>query len=99
MTEKMDFSQCSSCGCKHFYRQKNFNKTIGCVVVLIGIVLVPYTFGLSLMVVAVIDWFLYKHVQDEAVCYRCHTIYKKVHIPDQMKDFDLHIVELYEEPD
>jgi len=51
------------------------------------------------MVVAVIDWFLYKHVQDEAVCYRCHTIYKKVHIPDQMKDFDHHFAELYEEPD
>ncbi|MFQ6677888.1 MAG: hypothetical protein ACE5D0_06155 [Fidelibacterota bacterium] len=99
MIEEMDFSECPSCGCKHFYHQKDFNKTAGCIIVLIGAILVPYTYGLSLMFVAVIDWLLYKRMNDEAVCYKCHKVYANVHIPDQMKEFDHHIAELYEEPD
>lgn len=99
MTGNMDFSQCPSCGCKHFYHQKDFHRAVGCLVILGGAILVPFTYGLSLMAVAIIDWFLYKRVPDEAVCYKCCAVYKNVRIPDGMTVFDHHIAELYEEPD
>lgn len=96
---EFDFSQCSLCGCEHFYRQKDFNKAIGCLVILSGAVLVPFTYGLSLVVVAIIDWLLYKRISDEAVCYKCREEFKNVDIPECIKSFDHHIAELYEEPD
>jgi len=99
MTDNMDFSQCPSCGCKHFYHQKDFNRTIGCLIILASAILVPFTYGLSFIIVAIIDWFLYMRVPSEAVCYKCRTVYKNVQIPDQIKVFDHHLAELYEEPD
>ncbi len=96
---EFDISKCPHCNCKHFYRQKDFNKVIGCFVILTGAVFVPFTYGLSLLLVAVIDWFLYKRVADEAVCYKCREEFKNIEIPDNIKPFDHHIAELYEEPD
>lgn len=95
----MLFDQCPHCNCTHFYRQKDFNRSIGCLVILAGAVLVPFSYGLSLVVVAMIDWFLYKRVPDEAVCYKCRDVFKNVSIPENIKPFDHHIAELYEEPD
>ena len=59
----------------------------------------PFTYGLSLVVVAIIDCLLYKRIQDEAVCYKCREEFKNVDIPERIKPFDHHIAELYEEPD
>jgi len=56
---KFDFSKCPHCKCEHFYRQKDFNRAIGCLVILIGAVFVPLTYGLSLVIVAIADWILY----------------------------------------
>lgn len=95
----MEFEHCPHCECKHFYRQKNFNRAIGCLIILAGAIFVPFTYGLSLMVVALIDWFLYKRVPDEAVCYKCREIFNDVKLPAHIKPFDHHIAELYEEPD
>ena len=37
----------------------------------VGIVLVPWTFGLSLPVFALLDWLLYRRVPSVIVCYKC----------------------------
>lgn len=95
----MAFDKCPHCDCEHFYRQKDFNRAIGCLVILSGAVLVPLTYGLSLVVVAIIDWILYNRVPDEAVCYKCREVFKDIEIPESMKPFDHHIAELYEEPE
>jgi len=95
----MDFSKCPQCGCKDFYRQKHFNRTTGCLFILAGALLVPFTYGLSLGVVAMIDWFLYKRTEDEVVCYQCREIFKEIQIPEEIKMFNHHLAELYVEPE
>jgi len=99
MTSDLDFFKCPHCSCKDFYRQKEFNKAIGCLFITVGAVLVPVTYGMSLGVVAVIDWFLYNRTPDEAVCYQCRKVFKEVSIPEKIKVFDHHLAELYEEPE
>ena len=96
---ELDFSKCPKCECKHFYHQKDFNRAIGCLMILAGAILVPFTYGLSLAVVAAMDWYLYKKVSDEVVCYKCREKFNNVDIPEHITPFDHHIAELYEEPD
>ena len=95
----MEFDNCPKCNCEHFYQQKDFNRAIGCLVILVGAILVPFTYGLSLAVVAIIDWFLYSRVPDEMVCYKCREVFKDTKISQKIKPFDHHIAELYEEPE
>jgi hypothetical protein len=55
---------------------------------LVGIVLVPFTYGLSLPVFALLDWLLYRRVGNVAVCYRCRTEFKGFEIPDSVEAFE-----------
>ena len=72
ITNKEDiFDRCPSCGCRQFYLSKNFSQVFGCLTVLIAIVLVPLTYGLSLPIFALLDWYLYKKVATIINCYRC----------------------------
>lgn len=62
---------CPICDCRQFYLMKDFNQMLGCGVMLIGIILVPFTYGLSLPVFALIDWLIYRKYPQIIVCYRC----------------------------
>ena len=42
--------QCPICDCRRFFRQKAFPRAIGIGLVVVGAVLVPFTYGVSLMV-------------------------------------------------
>ena len=95
----MSFEKCPACGGSHFYIQKDFNKIFGCGIIVIGIVFVPMTYGLSLAIVAFIDWLLYKQVPDSIVCYKCKGEFFGIKpIPTTILQFDHHIAEIYEEP-
>ena len=85
------FNECPFCTCRQFYVQKDFNQGIGCFIMLLGIVLVPKTFGLSLPFFAAVDWLLYKKVKSMALCYRCGTEFRGFHIPEHFKSFMHHI--------
>jgi hypothetical protein len=65
------FDKCPACGCRQFYLSKDFNQLLGCLIMLTGIVLVPWTYGLSLPVFALVDWILHKRVAALLNCYRC----------------------------
>ncbi len=65
------FNSCPVCTGKQFYTSKDFNQLIGCAVMLVGILLVPLTYGLSLPVFALIDWLLHKKTPTIINCYRC----------------------------
>lgn len=65
------FSQCPICTGKQFYLSKDFNQLVGCAIMLVGIILVPFTYGLSLPVFALIDWLLHKKTKTIICCYRC----------------------------
>jgi hypothetical protein len=99
LTPSFDFFKCPVCEGTQFYKRKDFNSAFGCLVILVGAMLVPYTFGLSLLAVAIIDWMLYKKVPDSGVCYACKAEFKGFKLlPDSIKSFDHHTAELYEEP-
>ena len=82
------FKQCPFCSCQHFYKQKDFNKAIGCGLFLLGAVLVPVTYGLSLLVLAIFDWIMYQRLSYMAVCYRCRTEYRGYDLPENIQGFN-----------
>ena len=65
------FDTCPMCPARQFYLSKNFNQFVGLLVMLGGIVLVPWTYGLSMPFFALIDWLLYKRTENIINCYRC----------------------------
>ena len=60
--------QCPKCGCKQFYLDKDFNQIVGWVFLGVAIILVPFTYGLSLAVLAGIDFLLRKKIKTIVVC-------------------------------
>ena len=81
------FQQCPICKCPHFYLSKDFNQILGLFVLSIGIVFVPWTYGLSLPVLALIDWVLYKRVPTVVYCYRCGALFRGFELPGHLKPF------------
>ncbi len=65
--------RCPICDDDKLYVQKRFDQRLGCLVIAAGAALVPWTYGLSLAVCALIDWALYRLLPDATVCYVCAT--------------------------
>ncbi len=84
---EMVFERCPVCACRQFYTDKDFNQVTGFIIMGIGIVLVPWTYGLSLPVFALADWLLYHKVPRLAACYRCGSEFRDFPIPDRLKPF------------
>ena len=85
------FEHCPICGGTQFWTQKDFNQLLGCSIMLVGIVLVPWSYGLSLPAFAGIDWLLYRKVTTMAVCYKCASEFRGFEIPGHLKPFMHHI--------
>jgi len=94
---KLDFSCCPICECKHLYKKKDFNQALGCIIILIGALLVPWTYGASLLILSIIDYLLYKKIKDSVECYNCKTEFKDIKVPLSLEPFDHHVAELYEQ--
>lgn len=58
---------------------------------LVGIVLVPWTYGLSLPVMALIDFLLSRRVDDVINCYRCGCEFRNIPTEKTFKPFMHHI--------
>ena len=80
---------CPICGCRHLYRQRDFNRALGCLLVAVGAALVPWTYGLSLIVLSLFDLWLYRRLRDAVVCYRCDTVYRDARPAEGQGEFDL----------
>lgn len=80
---------CPLCACRHLYRQRDFNRALGCALVAVGAALVPWTFGLSLPVFGLVDLWLWRRLKDAVVCYRCDTVYRDARPGPRQGDFDL----------
>jgi len=55
----------------------------------IAVILTPWTYGLSLVVAAAIDWWLWFRLKERPVCYRCDTVYRNARPSNRQKEFDL----------
>ena len=80
---------CPLSGCRHLYRQRDFNRALGCLLVAVGAALVPWTLGLSLPVFGLVDLWLWRRLRDAPVCYRCDTVYRDARPGPRQGDFDL----------
>jgi hypothetical protein len=80
---------CPLCACRHLYRQRDFNRAFGCLLVAAGAALVPWTFGLSLVAFSLVDYWLYRRLRDAVVCYRCDTVYRDARPAPRQGAFDL----------
>lgn len=81
--------RCPLCSCKHLYRQRDFNRALGCLLVVIGAALVPWTYGLSLIVLAGFDLWMYHRLKLSVVCYGCDTVFRDARPSKRHGDFDL----------
>ncbi|MBI2067176.1 MAG: hypothetical protein HYW02_03470 [Deltaproteobacteria bacterium] len=86
---------CLSCNAPDLYLQKDFPRKIAIPIILVGIVTVPWTYGISLLVVALIDFILFRRVPWMTVCYRCRAEYRGFRLNPVHKEFDRHLDELY----
>jgi DNA-directed RNA polymerase subunit RPC12/RpoP len=80
---------CPLCGCKHLYRQRDVHRAWGCALVALGAALVPWTYGLSLVALGLVDLYLHRRLRDAVVCYRCDTAYRDAVPLDRQGEFDL----------
>lgn len=83
--------RCPICTCRQFYTDKDFNQIVGFLIMGIGIILVPKTYGLSLPVFALIDWLIYRKVQKLIACYRCGAEFRGFINSKGFKPFIHHI--------
>ena len=87
---------CIVCGKELFYVQKDFNRTLGCALLLVGAVTSVFTYGLSLVAAAAVDWLLYQRLSEVTVCYFCNSLYRGFAPNPKHKGYDLSIGELVE---
>jgi hypothetical protein len=80
---------CPLCGCKHLYRQRDVHRAWGCALVALGAALVPWTYGLSLVVLGLLDLYLHRRLRNAVVCYRCDTVYRDAVPLERQGEFDL----------
>jgi hypothetical protein len=88
--------QCLSCGGAQLYVQRDFNQKAGLAVVVLGAVLAPFTYYVSLFAAAAIDAALYLMLPEITVCYRCHAHYRGFARNPAHQAFDLHLAEQYD---
>jgi hypothetical protein len=88
-------NQCPLCGSDHLYKQKDFNRKIGVFILVLGVLGSFYTYGISLLVVTVIDWMLYRYVSEAGICYQCRNVFRKSPEIEKLPGFDLELHDYY----
>jgi hypothetical protein len=81
-------SECPVCTRMDFYKQKDFNRKIGVFLFVVAAVLSIWTYGLSLVVLYLLDLFLFGRLAMVAVCYKCRTNFRQVKNIEEIRDFD-----------
>jgi hypothetical protein len=94
-TEGTALNQCPICGSSHLYHRKDFSQKLGIVLVVLGVALAYFTYGLSLLVVTLIDFFLFKRTHEVGICYQCQSEFRKSELITQLEPFDLQLFDYY----
>ena len=81
--------RCAACGHDELFFQKDFNRTTGIALVVLGSIFVPWTYGLSLLGVTILDYIVWRIVKDVIVCYECQTVHRGYPPNPAIKPFDL----------
>jgi len=81
--------RCAACGHEELYFQKDFNRRTGIALVVAGSIFVPWTYGLSLLGVTILDYIVWRLVKDVIVCYDCQAVHRGYAPNPLIKPFDL----------
>jgi hypothetical protein len=87
--ENATIDRCAACGHDQLYFQKDFNRSTGVALVAVGAVFVPWTYGLSLLAVTVLDYIVWRVVKDVIVCYQCQSVHRGYPANSAIQPFDL----------
>jgi hypothetical protein len=80
---------CCRCGVADFWTHKDFPKAWGLGIVIVAAILAFWTYGISLVVAALLDAGLYAYLPWATVCYRCKTEYRGIPRDPAHGGFDL----------
>jgi hypothetical protein len=83
-----ELKECPVCTRQDFYKQADFNRKIGVALFVIAALLVPWTYGLSLVVLWLMDVFLFKRLSAVAICYKCKTNFRDVKNMQSIPPYD-----------
>jgi hypothetical protein len=81
--------RCAACAHEQLYFQKDFNRRTGIALVVVGAVFVPWTYGISLLAVTILDYIVWRVVKDVIVCYECQAVHRGYPANLELKPFDL----------
>lgn len=81
--------RCAACGHPELYVQKDFNRRTGIALVVLGSIFVPWTYGLSLLGVTILDYIVWRVVGNVIVCYNCQAVHRGYPPNPAIKPFDL----------
>lgn len=87
--------QCPSCGASHLYRRKDFNQKTGIALVALGVALAYFTYGISLLMVTLIDFFLFRKIKEMGTCYQCKLEIRQSELIKTLEPFNLQILDYY----
>ena len=87
--ENAVIDRCSACDHDQLYFQKDFNRTTGIALVVVGAIFVPWTYGASLLAVTILDYIVWRMVKDVIVCYQCQAVHRGYKPNPALKPFDL----------
>jgi DNA-directed RNA polymerase subunit RPC12/RpoP len=88
LDEASELKVCPVCSRQDFYKQKDFNRKIGVLLFIIAAILSIWTYGLSLVVLYILDLILFKRLGMVAICYKCNTNFRGVKNIEEIRDFD-----------
>jgi len=80
--------ECPVCSRQDFYKQKDFNRKIGVALFVIAAILSIWTYGISLVVLYLVDLFLFRKLALVAICYKCKTNFRQVANIQEIRDYD-----------
>lgn len=80
--------ECPVCSRMDFYKQKDFNRKIGATLFVIAAILSIWTYGLSLVVLYLLDLFLFRKLAMVTVCYKCRTNFRKLKNIEDIREYD-----------
>ena len=103
IVERNIVTTCVSCGHDNLYIQKDFNRSAGMAIVVLGIAASLYFFARgqpllamsALGLTAVVDFLAYYFVGEVTVCYACHAVYRGFLKNPGHEAFDLKKLEKY----
>jgi hypothetical protein len=78
------------CGCRDFYREKDFPARLGCVVLIAAVVAFLWTESLWVLIGAAgLDALLYAVLPDRVICHRCLAEYRGVGSTKEFPRYEL----------